>query len=144
MSLILSTPWSRQKAIPFYTQSPGDREVCLWMKIQGETGQWAFGLFLLCWAQRWGDNCGEQSCACWKLPSLFNVVPGLLNIPHQLSPQVAAIKAGALDLWSKPFTPQAEAGSWGLPLNCMALGWEWDLWWECIPAFPTHFEVLCT
>lgn len=36
---------------------------------------------------------------------------------------------GLLKSWgtrcgSKPFTHQAEAGSWGLPPNCMALGWE--------------------
>lgn len=56
---------------------------------------------------------------------------------------------GLLKSWgtrrgSKPFTPQAEAGSWGFPPNCMALGWEWDLRWECVPAFPTHFEALST
>lgn len=37
--------------------------------FQGETGQWAFGLVssVLSPAVRW-SNCGEQSCACWKLP----------------------------------------------------------------------------
>lgn len=35
--------------------------------------------------------------------------------------QVATLKVGALDVWSKPFTPHAEAGSQGLPPDCKVL-----------------------
>lgn len=41
----------------------------------------------------------------------------------------------------KLFISQGKAGSWGFPLNCMALCLEWGLWRECIIAFPTNFDV---
>ena len=43
-------------------------------------------------------------------------------------PKVAALNPGALDVWSKPFAPQREAGSWGFPPNCMVLCQCWGLW----------------
>lgn len=32
-----------------------------------------------------------------------------------------ALKQGILAVWSKLFSPQGEAESWGFPPNCMAL-----------------------
>ena len=36
-------------------------------------------------------------------------------------PQVEVLKVKALDVGSKPFTPQGEAGSWEFPSNSMVL-----------------------
>lgn len=36
-------------------------------------------------------------------------------------PWVGALKVGVRDMWSRPFAPQGEAGSWGSPTSCLAL-----------------------
>lgn len=40
-----------------------------------------------------------------------------------------------LDVWSKPSTPQGEAGCWGSPSNCIAHCRGQGLWWEGVSAF---------
>lgn len=56
-------------------------------------------------------------------------------------PQVEALNVGAPDMWSKPFSPEGEAGSWVFPLDWMVLCVEWGLWQECDSAFPAHSDV---
>ena len=46
-------------------------------------------------------------------------------------PYVGVLKVGTLNMGSKLFTPQGEAGSWGFP----------PIVWHCAVAFPTHFDV---
>lgn len=42
----------------------------------------------------------------------------------------------------KPFTPQGEAESWEFSHNCIVVPClRWDLWQECVSAFPTCFNV---
>lgn len=63
----------------------------------------------------------------FKIVSFFNVVPrSLANAePHRVIWEpvswLAAIKVGVLNVQSKSFSPQKEAGSWGMPPNYKAL-----------------------
>ena len=38
---------------------------------------------------------------------------------------MGVLKVGVLDVGSKPFAPQGEAGSWEFPPGCLALYWGW-------------------
>lgn len=59
-----------------------------------------------------------------------------------LSLQVAALKIKTLDVRSNFFTLQAKVKCWTFPLDCMALYWEWSLWFEYASAFPLHFDMV--
>lgn len=52
-----------------------------------------------------------------------------------------SLKIGALDVGSKPFTLQGEAGSCEFLLDCTSLCQGWGLWQECVSAFPTSFNA---
>lgn len=56
-------------------------------------------------------------------------------------PQVRALKVWALCVLPKLFILQGETGSLGFSPNCKTLCQEWDLWPNCISAFPTCFHV---
>lgn len=41
----------------------------------------------------------------------------------------------------KPFSPQGEALDFEFHPDCRLLHWDWSLWWNCISASPTCFDV---
>lgn len=60
-------------------------------------------------------------------------------------PYVEVLKVGALDVWSKPFVAQGEAGGWSFSASCMSLCWRCCLWWECLSfSYPLHHDCILT
>ena len=59
----------------------------------------------------------------------------------ELISKVGVLKVGLVDVETKPFTPQGEAGSWGFLPNCVMLCQGWSLWWECVSALLTCFDI---
>lgn len=51
------------------------------------------------------------------------------------TPSGESLKAGALGVWSKPFTPQGEGGSCEFPPVCMLLCQGSGLWRVCLSLF---------
>lgn len=54
---------------------------------------------------------------------------------------MAAIKVEAVDVWSKPFTPQGKTVVGDSLLIVRHYAGGWDLWHKCVSAFPIHFDV---
>ena len=56
---------------------------------------------------------------------------------------MGALKVEVLVVYSKPFTLQTETGNWRgwSHSEFLALCQGWGFWQECVPAFPTCFDV---
>lgn len=56
-------------------------------------------------------------------------------------PQLVVLKARMLDVGSRPFTPQGEAGGCEFPTDFFVPVWMSYLWNEFVPAFKIYFNV---
>ena len=83
---------------------------------------------------------------CCSLVALWMQVPLTIRAKSLGPvPLVEALKVGALHVWSKVFATQGEPilvkWNWGFHPNSVVLCRGRGLWWECVSAFPFHFDV---